>query len=70
MEQLNKGYAIYTDKCTDCHGLKKPQKFSIDDWNTEYMPKMGRKAKLDSAEYVLVLHYILTKREEITTPKK
>lgn len=70
LEQLNKGYAIYADKCTDCHGKKKPQKFSVDDWNNNYMPKMGRKAKLDSAEYMLVLHYILTKREELTAPKK
>ncbi len=70
LNELSRGYDIYADKCTDCHGLKKPQKYSVDDWNTKHMPTMGKKAKLNPEEYNLVLHYILTKREEITTPKK
>jgi hypothetical protein len=67
--QLTQGYAIFSDKCTDCHGLKKPQKWTEDEWLT-IMQKMGRKAKLDSAQYNLVLHYILAKRETVLAGKK
>jgi hypothetical protein len=64
LNDLTRGYAIFDDKCTDCHSLEKPQNFSVDEWNV-LMRKMGRKAKLDSNEYKLVFHYILTKREAI-----
>lgn len=64
MAGLNVGYSIYNDKCTDCHDAKLPQDFSLQEWNA-IMPKMGRKAKLDSAQYTLVFHYILTRREAI-----
>lgn len=70
LDDLTKGYNIYADKCTDCHGLKKPQKFSEEEWNTKLMPAMGKKAKLHSDEYQLVFRYILTKREEIKAQKK
>jgi cytochrome c5 len=70
LDDLTKGYSLYADKCTDCHGLKKPQKFTEDQWNNKYMPSMGKKAKLSPDEYALVQHYILTKREEIISPKK
>ena len=62
MDQLSQGYNIFMDKCTDCHGVKKPEKYSNDDWY-KIMKTMGRKAKLDSTKYYLVLHYILAKRE-------
>ena len=68
--KLTKGYDIYTDKCSDCHRLRNPKKYSVADWNNKYMPTMGRKAKLTPDEYYLVLHYILAKREELTAPKK
>jgi cytochrome c5 len=70
LDDLTKGYNIYADKCTDCHGLKKPQKFTEDEWNTNLMPSMGKKAKLNPDEYQLVLRYILAKREEIKGTKK
>ena len=64
LDNLNEGYSIYDDKCTDCHRNKRPQDFTEYEWNV-IMHKMGRKAKLDSNQYNLVLHYILTKREAI-----
>jgi hypothetical protein len=69
LDNLTQGYSIFDDKCTDCHGVKKPQDFTTDEWNS-IMPKMGRKAKLDSTQYALVFHYILTKREAILGPGK
>ena len=64
LDNLNQGYSIYNDKCTDCHDIKMPQDFTVEAWNA-IMPKMGRKAKLDTIQYKEVFHYILTKREAI-----
>lgn len=64
LDNLKQGYAIYDDKCTDCHDTKRPQDFTVDEWYS-IMPKMGRKAHLDSIQYKMVFHYILTKREAI-----
>lgn len=61
---LAEGYTLYTDECTKCHKPKLPQDFSADEWNS-ILPKMGRKAHLDSIQYVSVYRYILTKRESI-----
>ena len=69
LSQLKEGYEIFSDKCTDCHGIKKPQKWSEADW-IKTMQTMGRKAKLDSNEYNLVLRYILAKRETVLAGKK
>ncbi|HXB11321.1 MAG TPA: hypothetical protein VNZ45_05000 [Bacteroidia bacterium] len=67
IDNLNQGYSIFDDKCTDCHGVKKPQDFTVEEWNS-IMPKMGRKAKLDSTQYNMVFRYILTKREALLGP--
>ena len=69
LDNLNQGYSIYDDKCTDCHRTKKPDSFTVDEWNS-IMPKMGRKAKLDTTQYKLVFRYILTKREALLGPGK
>lgn len=69
LDQLNQGYSIYSDKCTECHGMKKPEDFSVEDWN-KIMPSMGKKARLDSNQYNLVYHYILAKRETVLASKK
>ncbi len=67
--QLKQGYNIYIDQCTECHRLKKLKKFTEDEW-TKTLPKMGRKAHLDSAQYSNVVHYIFAKRENILAKKK
>jgi len=69
LANLTQGYNIYNDKCLDCHDVKKPQDFSIEDWNNT-LPKMGRKSHLDSTQYKLVYRYILAKRETILAAKK
>jgi cytochrome c5 len=69
MAQLKQGYTIFNDKCTDCHSIKKPESFTVDAWN-KILPSMGMKAQLDSNQYNLVLHYILTKRETVLAGKK
>ncbi len=67
--ELKQGYNIYIDQCTDCHRLKKLKKYTEEEW-LKVMPKMGRKAHLDSTQYASVLHYILSKREDILAKKK
>lgn len=69
LDNLSNGYKLYSDKCVDCHEAKLPQDFSIDDWNS-ILPKMGKKAHLDSLQYKSVYQYILAKRESILSTKK
>ena len=69
LDNLTQGYSIYSDKCSDCHGTKKPDSYTVDEWNS-ILPKMGRKAKLDSTQYKLVFRYILTRREALLGPGK
>jgi cytochrome c5 len=69
LADLNKGYSLFADKCTQCHGMKNPKDFSTDDWTNDYMPDMGKRAHLSQDDYNLILHYILAKREELTSVK-
>jgi hypothetical protein len=66
---LNQGYSLYSTKCAECHSMKKPQDFSLDEWS-DIMPAMGAKAQLDSNQYKLVYHYVLTKRETVLSGSK
>ncbi len=69
LDNLQQGYSIYEDKCTDCHEMKMPQDFTLEAW-TAIMHKMARKAKLDSNQYQLVFQYTLTRREAILSSGK
>jgi hypothetical protein len=69
LTNLADGFSLYNNKCVDCHEAKLPQDFSVDDWNA-ILPKMGRKAHLDSLQYKSVYRYILAKRETILSAKK
>lgn len=65
-DQLQKGYDIYSTSCnnSDCHDMKTIKDFSLTDW-PGLIQKMGRKAKLDSTQYKLVYHYIMTRRQAL-----
>jgi cytochrome c5 len=59
LADLNQGKAIFEDKCHKCHSLKKP--FSKSEKDIEdAMPKMAKRAKIDSQQEDLVLKYLLT----------
>lgn len=66
LTQLQQGYGIYSTSCnnSDCHDMKRIKDFSLDEW-PDLIQKMGRKAKLDSTNYKLVYHYIMTRREAL-----
>jgi len=69
LPHLTDGYNLFTTKCTECHGIKLPQDFSVNDWN-DILPQMGKKAGLDSTQYTSVYQYILAKRESVLSGKK
>jgi hypothetical protein len=59
LDDLNQGKAIYTANCNKCHKYKVPQSRSEKKWD-KVIPKMAKKAKLDSAQESLVLKYVVT----------
>ena len=71
LESLMRGFTIYNSHCYECHNDKIIQDYDVEAWQV-IMRKMGRKAKLiDTTQYNLVYHFILTKREALLggTPK-
>ena len=68
LDELAQGKKLNEEKCTTCHGLKKPGAFSEEDWK-KIIPNMARRAEkankpeIDSKSQDLILKYILTMRE-------
>ena len=59
MNDLEKGKAIYVSNCNKCHRYKVPQSRDETKWD-DIIPKMAKKAKLDSEQESLVLKYVVT----------
>jgi cytochrome c5 len=59
LTDLNEGKAIFESKCHKCHSLKRPFTKSGDEIEAA-LPKMAKRAKLDSHQEELVLNYLLT----------
>ncbi|MEO6884487.1 MAG: cytochrome c [Bacteroidia bacterium] len=57
-DDLQQGYHTYTAKCGECHKLKIPNKFTVDQWN-DIFPKMAKKAKLSDQEYKETQRYVM-----------
>lgn len=52
------GYKLYSEKCSACHQLYRPGKYTIAQWNT-ILPKMFLKAKLSSdSQQKLIQDYL------------
>lgn len=56
---LHMGYQNYVLKCSSCHSLYAPQKFSYDHWSEVY-GEMAEEAKLDTVEYSSIRYYLLS----------
>lgn len=63
---LNEGKAIFEKSCHKCHSLKKPFHKTADEIEMA-LPRMAKRAKLDSHEEDLVLQYLLTMTTVATT---
>jgi mono/diheme cytochrome c family protein len=69
LDQLNKGYNIYLNKCGGCHTLFKPQDYDEAKW-LKVLPDMCQRAKLTREQTDLVTKYVLTKRESPVVKRK
>jgi len=59
LADLEQGKSIFEQSCNKCHSLKKP--FTKDaETIKQVLPKMAKRAKIDSKQEDLVLKYLLT----------
>lgn len=63
---LDMGRDMYIEKCSGCHSLIEPSKFSEEKWMEE-IKEMKVKAKLSDDEEFAILTYVLT---EASVPRK
>ncbi len=61
--ELERGFAIHQAKCAKCHSFENPANYDISELTHEIMPLMARKAKLDRADELAVLAYLLAARK-------
>ena len=65
VDDLNKGKAIFNDKCTQCHDAKRPTSWTEAQWR-KIVPVMAAKAKehgkrvVSAEEQEAILKYVLT----------
>ncbi|PWT75226.1 MAG: hypothetical protein C5B59_09345 [Bacteroidetes bacterium] len=59
LSELNEGKSIYEAHCNKCHRFKVPESRDEMKWDM-VIPKMAKKAKLDSVQESLVLKYVVT----------
>jgi len=55
---LYRGYEVYQNKCSGCHYLHNPSKYSEKDWH-KILPEMRQKAKLTDAEFQPLKTYLM-----------
>lgn len=61
-ESLERGRALFTSKCKDCHALPSPKDHSAEEW-PKYLEKMSKLAGLDAAGKESVLRYVISARD-------
>ena len=54
---------LYNAKCAKCHKFYDPANYNDVEWES-WMKKMGKKAKLKSAQYDLLVRYLDTFRKK------
>jgi cytochrome c5 len=59
LADLNEGQSTFEQKCRKCHTLKKPFR-KTDEEIADAIPRMAKRAKLDSRQQELVLNYLVT----------
>lgn len=62
-EVLQRGYVVHQAKCAKCHPFEDPRHYTRDELRSDVMPEMARKSKLDAADELAVLEYLLAARE-------
>lgn len=57
IEKLGKGRALYVSKCSSCHTLYLPEKYTKAEW-TKWVDRMAPKAKITDQEKELIQAYV------------
>ncbi len=57
LTELQQGRSLYADRCSSCHNLRLPEKYSPEKWSEE-LGKMQRKAKISDDEKRLIFQYL------------
>jgi hypothetical protein len=60
LPSLERGRAIYTTNCTECHHVEPIERWSVKKWREKILPEMTKKAKLTDAERADVETYVVT----------
>ena len=60
--QLEQGRLLFTTRCTTCHELRNPAKYSPADWSY-YVREMGSRAQLADSERQAVERYLVAARD-------
>lgn len=61
-ERLEAARTLYVARCSSCHSLNLPRDYDEREWG-EWLPKMGRKAKLDRTQEGAIMAFLLAARE-------
>ena len=65
LESLTEGHRIYTNECTNCHGVKSVKSEPESEW-LSIIDRMAPKANLSPDQKKKVLEYILSSREFVS----
>lgn len=58
-DQLISGKKLYEGNCGGCHGLKKVENYTEEQWR-KINPDMARKARIDAETELSILKYVVT----------
>lgn len=61
LDSLKEGYDLYIHKCSSCHFLYQPAKYSEQKWRN-ILPEMADKAKISKEEENRILDYLMVMR--------
>ena len=65
LESLTEGHRIYTNECTNCHGIKSVKSEPESEW-ISIIDRMAPKANLNPDQKKKVLEYVLSSRAFVT----
>lgn len=69
--KLIAGRTLYVQKCSSCHNLYLPERFSDEKWDKK-LDTMQVRAKIDNSERQLIYHYIIShpQKAKVDSTKK
>ncbi len=60
LDSLMKGRKLYINKCSSCHNLYLPEKYTTAGWDT-LLPRMQERAKISNSEINIIKKYLFVK---------